>query len=222
VRRPGAPRTGHLPLPSFDHLIPFLAATLVFALIPGPAILYTAAQTLARGRSGGLMAALGIHLGGYAHVVAAALGLSAIFRHVPELYLAVKLAGAVYLIWLGIGILRQRLDPAALPVVRGRSVRRAFFESVLVQVLNPKVALFYIAFLPQFVDPAAPWPVALQFLVLGVIVNLAFLLTDSATALLTSAVLSGLARSALAMRALRLLGGSILIGLGARLALSRT
>ena len=210
------------PVPALDLLLPFLAATLVFALIPGPAILYTAAQTLARGRSGGLMAALGIHIGGYAHVAAAALGLSAVFRHVPELYLAVKIAGALYLIWLGIGVLRQRIDLAALPTVRGRSLRRAFAESDLVQVLNPKVALFYIAFLPQFVDPAAAWPVALQFLALGVIVNLAFLLADGATALLTSAVLSGLQRSALAMRAVRLLGGSILIGLGARLALSRS
>lgn len=165
-------------MPSADHLIPFAVATFLFAVFPGPALLYTAAQTLARGRSAGFMAALGIHLGGYVHVIAAALGLSAIFSHVPELYLAVKIAGALYLVWLGIGLIRGRLDPDALPQVRARSARRALIESVVVELLNPKVALFYIAFLPQFVDPAAAMPLWLQFLALGVVVNLAFTAAD--------------------------------------------
>jgi threonine/homoserine/homoserine lactone efflux protein len=88
---PGA----RLQMPSADHLIPFAVGTLLLAAFPGSTLLYIASQTLARGRSAGLMAALGLHLGGYAHVLAATFGLSAIFRHVPELYLAVKIAGAL-------------------------------------------------------------------------------------------------------------------------------
>jgi threonine/homoserine/homoserine lactone efflux protein len=206
---------------SADHLIAFAIATFLFAIFPGPALLYTAAQTLARGRAAGFMAALGIHLGGYVHVLAAAAGLSAIFRHVPELYLTVKMAGALYLVWLGIGLLRTPLDPDALPQVRARSARRALIESIVVELLNPKVALFYIAFLPQFVDPAAALPLWLQFLTLGIIVNAAFSAADVATVFLTSSVLGGLRRRGVVQRLAWLAGGSVLIGLGARLALSR-
>ena len=94
-------------MPGLDILLAFAAATSVFAYFPGPALLYTAAQTLARGRRAGLMAALGIHLGCYAHVFAAAFGLSAVFRHVPELYMALKIVGALYLVVLGIGMSAQ-------------------------------------------------------------------------------------------------------------------
>lgn len=208
-------------MPSLDYLIPFVLATAAFAYIPGPAILYTAAQTLSRGRAAGFMAALGIHLGGYAHVAAAALGLSALFTHVPEAYLALKLAGAGYLVWLGIGLMRRRLDADKVPALARKSARRAFVESVTVELLNPKAAVFYIAFLPQFVDPAASLPVGLQFLVLGTIVNLAFSSADVVTVLLTDRVLRGIRRSGLAERVTRLVAGSILVGLGARMALAR-
>jgi len=118
-------------MPSTDHLLAFLLATLIFAVIPGPGILYTAAQTLARGRLGGLMAALGIHLGGYLHVAAAALGLAALFELVPLIYTIVKLAGALYLVILGIGILRGGIAADALPAVAGKSPRRAFLGALL-------------------------------------------------------------------------------------------
>ncbi len=115
-------------MPSTELLIAFLATTAVFAYIPGPAMLYAAAQTIARGRWSGLMAALGIHLGGYAHVFAAAAGLSILFHAVPVLYMAVKLAGAAYLVWLGIALFRARADgDAALPGIEPKSGRRAFF-----------------------------------------------------------------------------------------------
>jgi threonine/homoserine/homoserine lactone efflux protein len=208
-------------MPSLDHLIPFAIATFLFAIFPGPALLYTAAQTLARGRAAGFMAALGIHIGGYAHVLAAALGLSAVFVHVPQLYFALKIAGALYLIWLGIGLIRTRLDLDALPQVRAQSARRALLQSIVVELLNPKVALFFIAFLPQFVDPSATFPLWLQFLALGVIVNVAFTAADLVTVLLTSSVLTGLRRSGVAQRVARIVGGSVLIGLGARLAIAR-
>lgn len=208
-------------MPSLDLLIPFFAATFVFAVMPGPALLYTAAQTMARGRRGGFMAALGIHLGGYAHVIAAAAGLSAIFQLVPALYTAVKIVGALYLVWLGIGIIRKKLDASELPHLKGRSARRAFTESVVVEVLNPKAAIFYIAFLPQFVDPAAGWAVWLQFLALGAIVNAAFSAADIITVLLTSAVLARIRQSGIGQRIARMVGGSVLIGLGAHLATSK-
>jgi threonine/homoserine/homoserine lactone efflux protein len=208
-------------MPTLDHLFPFLLATLVFAVMPGPAILYTAAQTLARGREGGLRACLGIHLGGLLHVVAAAAGLSAVLRLVPELYAAVKLVGALYLVWLGIQMIRQRFDPDALPAVRDRDARRAFAESILVEALNPKAAMFYLAFLPQFVDAGAAWPAWAQFLVLGWFVNCAFSAADLVTVLLTARLLSGLRRSRLGARLFGWIGGGTLMGLGAHLAISR-
>src|SRR5882724_10989286 len=103
-------------MPSLDVLLAFAAATLVFAVYPGPALLYTAAQTLARGRRSGFLAVLGIHCGCYVHVIAAAFGLSAIFKHVPELYLALKLAGAAYLVFIGIGMIRARVPVGEVAV----------------------------------------------------------------------------------------------------------
>jgi threonine/homoserine/homoserine lactone efflux protein len=208
-------------MPSTDHLLAFALATVIFAVIPGPGLLYTAAQTLARGRLGGLMAALGIHLGGYLHVAAAALGLAALFQLVPLLYTAVKLAGALYLVVLGIGIMRGSITADALPAIAGKSPRRAFVESVAVEAFNPKTALFYLAFLPQFVDPAAAAPLPLQFLTLGIVVNLAFSAADLVAVLLTAALLSRLRRTRTAQRIARLIGGSIMIGLGLRLATER-
>lgn len=205
----------------WDVLIAFALATAVFAYMPGPALLYTAAQTMARGRRGGLMAALGIHIGCYGHVFAAAFGLSALFRHVPEVFMAVKIAGAFYLVWLGIAMIRSG-NLGALPTVTDKSVRRALAESMMVELLNPKVALFFIAFLPQFVDPAGSLPVWAQFLILGIIVNLSFSSADLLTVFFTDAVAGRLRRAETAQRVVRWAGGSILIGLGARLALDRS
>ena len=208
-------------MPSFDLLIPFFAATLLFAVMPGPAILYTAAQTMARGRRGGLMAALGIHAGGYVHVVAAAAGLSAVFRYVPEAYLAVKIAGALYLIWLGLSFFRKPREEA-LPEVKARGAGRAFVQSIVVEVLNPKAALFFIAFLPQFVDPAAAWPLWLQFLLLGTFVNVAFSSMDIVTVAVTSTMVGLVRRSSAGQRLVRAIGGTVLVGLGLHLAVSRS
>ena len=210
-------------MPSFDLLLGFAAATLLFAYFPGPALLYTAAQTIARGRRAGLMAALGIHIGCYAHVAAAAFGLSAVFRHVPEAYFALKLLGALYLVWLGIDMLRSRKVSADAAAVAPKSARRAFTESIVVELLNPKVAIFFMAFLPQFVDPAAGLPVWLQFLILGTIVNLTFSSADLATVFAASTVLRLLSGgSGIGRRLFRYGGGTALIGLGARLALDRS
>jgi threonine/homoserine/homoserine lactone efflux protein len=203
---------------SWETLLAFATLTLVVAYFPGPALLYTAAQTIANGRRAGFMAMLGIHLGCYIHVFAAAFGLSAVFKHVPELYFAVKMGGAAYLVWLGIGMIRSRLVAADVPVAEPKTVRRALIDSFIVEVLNPKVALFFIALLPQFVDPAASLPVWAQFLILGTVVNFAFSSADLITVLGASAVVRTMKATKAGFAFGRWLGGSLMIGLGLKLA----
>jgi threonine/homoserine/homoserine lactone efflux protein len=203
---------------SWETLLGFATLTLVVAYFPGPALLYTAAQTIAHGRRAGFMAMLGIHLGCYVHVVAAAFGLSAVFTHVPELYVAVKLVGALYLVWLGIGMIRAKLAQADVLAVPAKTARRALVDSFLVEVLNPKVALFFIALLPQFVDPAGSLPVWAQFLILGTIVNFAFSSADLVTVLGASVVIATMKKTKAGFAFGRWLGGSLMIGLGVKLA----
>jgi len=209
-------------MPPLETLLAFAVATALFAYFPGPALLYTAAQTLARGKRAGFMAAFGIHIGCYAHVIAAAAGLSAVFRHVPEAYLALKFAGAAYLIWLGICMFRRPKEATgATPAAAPKSARRAFLDSVVVELLNPKVAIFFIAFLPQFVDPSAAFPLWAQFLILGTMVNLTFSSADVVTVLAASFVVGKMKRSGGGGRAVRWLAGSLLVGLGVKLAAAK-
>ena len=143
-----------------DSLLTFLAAVVIFAAVPGPAMLYTAARTLAGGREAGLMAALGIHLDGYVHVGAAALGVSLALHGAPELFVVLKLLGAAYLAWLGIALFRNQGPAQDMAEVRGASSnRRAFTESITVEALNPATTILFLAFLPLFVDPTSSIPV---------------------------------------------------------------
>ncbi len=207
-------------MPSLELLTAFAVATLIFGYMPGPALLYAAAQTIARGRKAGWMAALGLHIGGYVHVIAAAFGLALLFQAVPTLYLVLKLVGAAYLVWLGARlILSARTSVAQMPTVAVKSPRRAFWESVTVEVLNPKTALFYLAFLPQFTDAAASFPIWLQLLVLGTIVNVVFSSADVLCVLLADRVTAALRGAPSGGLWLRRLGGGLLIGLGGKLAL---
>lgn len=205
-----------------ETLLAFAAATLLFAYLPGPALLYTAAQTLARGRRAGFLAAAGIHLGCYVHVLAAAFGLSAIFTVVPTLYFALKLIGGLYLVYLGVQILRTRIASGPMPDLPQKTAHRAFADSILVEVLNPKVAIFFIAFLPQFVSPDAGLPIWAQFLILGTIVNCAFTSADIVTVLFASEVRQRLSRTSTFQDITRWLGGSLLVGLGLKLATDRS
>ena len=209
-------------MPDPDLLMAFLAATLVFALMPGPGMLYSAARTLSEGRRAGVLAALGLHIGGYAHVAAAALGLAILFELVPVLYMALKLAGAAYLIWLGLQLLCSGFPAKTGDASLTPTGRRAFWQSVAVEVLNPKTALFYLAFLPQFTDPAAAFPVWLQLAVLGIAVNAMFSCGDLISVLLADRVTRTIQRSRTAMLWVRRLGASLLIGLGIKLAIGRT
>ncbi|MCY1739281.1 LysE family translocator [Ensifer sp. SL37] len=200
-------------MPSLEHWISFALATAIFAFMPGPAILYMTAQTLAHGRKAGLLAALGIHIGCYVHIAAATLGLAALLHHAPLLYGAIRLAGAVYLVWLGATMLLGVGKHAAHAEAAKPGVLR---DSIVVEVLNPKTALFFVTFLPQFVDPAAAMPMSLQFLMFGLLVNLALSVADIAAVFLASFTLGRLVGGAgnLVPRAC----GSILIGLGLMLA----
>ena len=204
-------------MPSLDLLLPFFVATALFACVPGPGMLYAAAQTIARGRRAGWLSALGFHIGGYVHVVAAAFGLSLLLETVPLAYTAVKLAGAVYLVWLG---LRFLLSPGAAVVPRAAATpqRHALRDSIVVEVLNPKTALFYLAFLPQFTDVSAALPVWGQVLILGTIVSVMFSATDAVCILLAARVARSLSASQWLSRAARRVAGGIMIALGVRLA----
>jgi threonine/homoserine/homoserine lactone efflux protein len=205
-----------------DTFLAFLAATALFAYMPGPALLYTAARTIAGGRRAGYFAALGVHAGGYVHVIAAALGLSILFEAVPLAYAALKILGACYLLWLAFGFLRRALAPSPTNDTTSappqKSARRAFLDSVLVEALNPKVALFYLAFLPQFVSAEAALSLPLQFLLLGIFVNLAFSSADLIVVLLADKLMGAIKRGDRGRRWLEALGGSILLLLGLRLA----
>jgi len=210
-------------VPSAELLIPFFLAAAVFACVPGPGMLYAAAQTLASGRKAGWWSALGFHVAGLGQVAAAAFGVSALLAVVPPLLTAMKLVGAAYLICLGIKYLRgERSLVSALRKPAAPTARRALRDSVVVGATNSKSALFYLAFLPQFADSSAQFPIWVQIAILGVIVNAMFSVTDAILIETSHAVATRLRSSERFVLALRRLGGGVLIALGMNLALARS
>lgn len=197
----------------------FTATALAIAISPGPGIFYVAARTLAGGRSEGLASSFGTGLGGLVHVAAGAVGVSALVMASAEAFTLLKLAGAVYLVWLGIKAIREARRPfEATPVTTGTA--RAFREGILVEALNPKTAAFFLAFLPQFVDPSAG-PVWLQFLLLGLISVTLNTAVDVVVALLASRARSiAVGRPAL-LRRLRTAAGGLIATLGLALLFAR-
>lgn len=210
-------------MPSTEILIPFFLASAVFACVPGPGMLYAAAQTLSLGKRAGWWSALGFHVAGFGHIAAAAFGVSALLTVMPALFNAMKYAGAAYLIWMGIRYLGTPRPSGPAPARSGvLSTRKAFRDSVFVEITNPKSALFHLAFLPQFTDASAAFPVWLQIVVLGLVVNVMFTVTDAVLIEASHAVASRLRRSAGFAIGLRRLGGCALIALGTTLALERS
>ena len=203
-------------MPSEEILIAFTAAALILNISPGPSNLYIIARSIAQGTRGGIVAALGLGLGSLVHVFAAALGLSAIFAHSPTLYTAVKLCGAAYLIYLGIIYLRSKSagDNGAIGTTTEKLLSAVFRESVLVEITNPKTALFFIALLPQFVVPESG-PVWQQLLILGMIVTLSAIPCDVLVAISASKMSSWLVRNKRAQQIQERISGSILFGMGA-------
>lgn len=150
------------------HFLVFLAAALALAVTPGPGMLYVAARSMAGGRKEGYASSFGTALGGLVHVVGGAIGVSAVLMASAEVFTLLKLAGAVYLVWLGLRTWRQADLNLDAVNVRASGARRAFLEGIVVEALNPKTAAFFLAFVTQFVDPARG-NVAIQFILLGAI-----------------------------------------------------
>lgn len=199
----------------------FLAAAFVLAVTPGPGIFYVAARTLAGGRAEGVASSFGTGLGGLVHVAAGALGVSAVVLASAELFMALKLVGAGYLVWLGVrAVMAARREALVLeggaPVM---GVRRAFREGVVVEALNPKTAAFFLAFIPQFVDPAGA--VAVQFVVLGVISVALNTAADVVVAFLAGRLRDGAGARPGLVRRLREASGAAMVALGVGLALAK-
>jgi threonine/homoserine/homoserine lactone efflux protein len=209
-------------MPEASTLALFAVAAITLLVIPGPSVLYIVTRSLDQGRAAGLASVGGIHVGTLVHVAAAAFGLSALLVSSATAYHAVRWLGAAYLIWLGVRRLlaRDEHGPGADgPGARRVGLPRVFAQGVVVNVLNPKTALFFFAFLPQFVDTARG-SVPFQVLVFGVAFVLLGLLSDGTYALLASTGAGWLRRRPGAARASRLVSGGVLISLGVTTALA--
>lgn len=196
----------------------FLFAAIVLAITPGPGIAYVVARTVAGGRAEGLASCFGTGVGGMLHVVAAALGLSLVVAQSALAFALVKYLGAAYLVYLGVRMLLRQGRTAMKPVA-AQGARRALLEGVVVEALNVKTALFFLAFLPQFVDRAAP--LVPQLLVLGSICVALNTLADVVAVFAADRVLGSQAVRDARARLLTRLSGTTMVGLGAYLALAR-
>jgi threonine/homoserine/homoserine lactone efflux protein len=208
-------------MPDFSTLAVFSAAALALIVVPGPAVLYVVTQGIDGGRVGGVVSALGIAAGGLVHVLAAAVGISSLVVSSATAFTVVKWAGAAYLVALGLRRLlaRERHVQGTVPGTPARSLRRVFWQGAVVNVLNPKTALFFLAFLPQFVDVNAG-AVGTQVVVLGLVFVGLALISDSGWGLAAGAAAGWLRRSRRVARTQRYATGGVLVGLGLATALS--
>ncbi|HZR40577.1 MAG TPA: LysE family translocator [Ktedonobacteraceae bacterium] len=200
-------------MPALSTIAIFLLAGLGILLIPGPAVLYVVTRSAAQGRRAGLASVMGIESAIFAHVIAASLGLSAILLTSALAFNVVKYLGAAYLIFLGLRTLFSKNKHQDMPIEPPRSLSRLYGQGFLVSLLNPKTALFFYAFLPQFVDPGRGAVVG-QILLLGILFALMATCTDGLYALLGSAVGGWLNKSELVQRWQRAITGCIYILLG--------
>jgi threonine/homoserine/homoserine lactone efflux protein len=203
-----------LAMPDLHTFVIFAAASAAFVAVPGPSVIYIVSRSLAEGRTAGIVSALGIQTGGLVHVLAAAIGVSALLASSAVAFSVIKYAGAAYLIYLGIRKFLEGDEPIEAEGVSADR-RRLYTQGVVVNTLNPKTALFFLAFLPQFVDPDQA--VAPQVLALGVLFLVIATLSDS-----TYAIVAGSVRGWLGERrkALARVSGCSYVGLGLLAALS--
>jgi threonine/homoserine/homoserine lactone efflux protein len=200
-------------VPDLSTLAVFAAAALALAVVPGPAVLYIVARSVDQGRFAGLVSALGIGVGSLVHVTAATIGLSSLLASSATAFTVVKYAGAAYLILLGIHRLLKREEVAEVAATPPRALRKIFRDGVIVNVLNPKTALFFLAFLPQFVDPAHG-AATLQILVLGLTFTVIALSSDSLWALAAGTLGGWLRRSRWYLGVKRWVTGMVFVVLG--------
>jgi threonine/homoserine/homoserine lactone efflux protein len=211
-----------MPIP--QHLIStpqlgfFLAAALVLAFTPGPGILYVMARTLSGGKPDGIASTLGTGIGGLVHVAVATAGLSALLAASARGFLVVKYVGALYLVFLGVRSILGARHVTGIPLLRPHGARQAFLEGILTEALNVKTALFFLAFIPQFVDHALP--VAPQFALLGLLCVCLNTAVDFLVVLLATRLSGYFRNSAKPSQIMSYGSGSVLLGLGAFVALS--
>jgi threonine/homoserine/homoserine lactone efflux protein len=197
----------------------FVLASLVLLLTPGPAVLYIVARSVQQGRTAGLVSVIGIHLGTIVHITAAAVGLSALLVSSALAFSIVKYLGAAYLIWIGLRtFLAKDRDPET-PVIEAKPLYRAFRDGFVVNLLNPKTAIFFLSFLPQFVDPARG-AVHWQILILGLTFMGLGIMSDGMFALVAGTAGDFLRRSRGFQRILRWFSGISFIGLGVSAAMA--
>jgi len=194
-------------------LLLFAGAALVLFLIPGPVVLYTLARTVAQGRAAGLASVLAAAVGDFVHALGATLGLAAILASSPVAFQVVRYAGAGYLAYLGVRTLLARAAHAGQPSLEAQPLKRVFGQGVLVAVLNPKTALFFLAFLPQFLRPQRG-PIALQSLVLGLLFVVMGMVMNTLWVLGASAVTRLLAGSGRISGVGRYLSAGVYLALG--------
>lgn len=207
-------------MPTLATILVFFLAALILCIVPGPDMLYIIARSTGQGRSAGVASALGIALVGVLQTTAVACGLASIFLLVPTAYTIIKYVGAAYLVYLGVRAILSREAIGPEPKDTATSRRKVFLQGTLTTLLNPKVAIFYVVFLPQFVSQARG-SVTLQLIVLGLLFNLTGLAVDTTVALLSGLLGAWLKRRASVRKLLGWLTGCIFIGLGVRLAVSQ-
>ena len=205
-------------LPDVGTLLLFMTAALALNVTPGPDMLYVVARSVGEGRAAGIISSLGIAAGCLVHTFAVAFGLAGLLEAVPVAFDVVKWMGAVYLVWLGVRALRMRGAATGRTAVAPATRGAIFRQGMLTNVLNPKVALFFLAFLPQFVDPERG-PVALQLISLGLLFNVSGTLVNILVAVLASGAGAWSRRRFGESPFMRRLTGVLFIALGLRLAL---
>jgi threonine/homoserine/homoserine lactone efflux protein len=201
-------------VPTASSIGLFSLAALALLLIPGPSVLYIVARSSSQGRRAGLVSVAGIHTGTLVHVAAAVLGLSAIIVASATAFNVVKYAGAAYLIYMGVRTLMTRVGAASEQRLSARSNRQLYTDGFVVNALNPKTAVFFLAFVPQFVDANGGSSATLQLLVLSAVFVGMGLVTDSAWALGAAFIATRLRRRNASSRREGLVTGSLYIGLG--------
>ncbi|MDJ0698553.1 MAG: LysE family translocator [Woeseiaceae bacterium] len=199
-------------LPDTTTLAAFVAASVVLALVPGPVVIYVVARSVTHGRSSGLTSVAGVAAGNWCNAVGASVGLAAVFAVSGTAFTVVKLAGAAYLVYLGVQTIRSPSPNQKQNKPSATATNRVFRDGFLIALLNPKTALFFAAFLPQFMTADAQ--PAIQAVLLGSLFVLIAALTDSAYALLASTSSRYVSRSLAVQRGGRFLGGAAFIGLG--------
>jgi len=199
-------------VPDVNTLLPFSMTGLLLLIVPGPAVVYVVGRSIGQGRSAGVVSVFGIATGSLVHVVAAAIGISAILASSAVAFSIVKYAGAAYLVFLGVRKILGH-DRSVAEGAPRESLKRIYARGVVVNVLNPKTALFFLALLPQFVDPTKGL-IAVQMIVLGLIFAAMGVITDGSYAMLASGIGNWLRRRPAFLRRQEVVTGSVFITLG--------